>query len=712
MRNNLLKLSSLLLLFACATPLTAQEEQTFYAYAEEKDKDLYSLSLEELMNVAIVSASSQKETLFDAPVSSYSITKEEISKSGVTSIPEALRLCPGVIVRETTNGNYDIHIRGFDNPVRYTETAWQINVLTLVMINNVPVFSNGQGGTYWEGLPIDLIDVERIEIVRGPSAALFGPNAVTGVINIITKDFNSEGWYTSANVQYNTPNSKLGSFAVGKKINNKLNVALTGNYQNRNRHDNQYYRYYHNDFILSENFRKEESREHQMALHKAGINGYVSYKPNENVELDLSLGTSKGAAQKLHFMDSIPLVFSEMQTNYLNLTGKVYNLNARISYTRKVENLLEREIALNSSTYNLNNFDATVDYNWKIANDKIRIRPAINIMQSTYDDLEYGAAKPMGGLLNLKESINSLGASLRADVFPVENLRLVASVRGDKFNIKDDLIFSYQFLSTYKLKDNLLFRAVHSNAKSGLYYSHSFMDMAIPIPMPDGSFLNLNFKSNPNDFNPASNTMTEVGVRSKISSNLHLDITLFTQTLTDLSELLGDVESVVNGIPTQFSQQNLSFKLKQNGATLAANYVPNSKFQFKPFVTFQKTRTEHFFNLRSFVPVVEETSDHDSSPSFYGGFLANYSPISRLNINLNSYFYGKQTMYHAQNAMIQTSEQQIKNKTLLNFKVSYQVFDKFNAYVGGKNLLNQDSREYYGTDRIGSSYFVGAGYNF
>src|SRR5690606_38307694 len=139
-------------------------------------------------------------------------------------------------------------------------------------------------------------------------------NAVTGVINIITKDFSSEDWYASSNIQLNTPDSRLGSFALGKKINSKLNVALTANYQNRRRHDNQYYRYIHNDFILSENFRMEESRNHQMALNKVGINGYVSYKANENMEFDLSLGSSKGEAQKLHFMDDIPLVFTEMQT--------------------------------------------------------------------------------------------------------------------------------------------------------------------------------------------------------------------------------------------------------------------------------------------------------------------------------------------------------------------------------------------------------------
>ena len=66
------------------------------------------MNLEDLMDVKIVSASKKAESLFDAPLSASGITRDEIKKAGVTSIPEALRLVPGLIVREMTNGNYDV----------------------------------------------------------------------------------------------------------------------------------------------------------------------------------------------------------------------------------------------------------------------------------------------------------------------------------------------------------------------------------------------------------------------------------------------------------------------------------------------------------------------------------------------------------------------------------------------------------------------------
>src|SRR6187402_3672610 len=123
------KVFLLLLLFA--TPAFSQEQPN--------EEDLYDLSLEELMNVPINSASKKDETLFDAPLSSYTITRSDIDKAGSTSIMEALRLAPGVIVREQTNGVYDIHIRGLDNILRTSQAYTKTNLTTLVMIDSRPV---------------------------------------------------------------------------------------------------------------------------------------------------------------------------------------------------------------------------------------------------------------------------------------------------------------------------------------------------------------------------------------------------------------------------------------------------------------------------------------------------------------------------------------------------------------------------------------------
>src|ERR1051325_3990773 len=102
---------------------------------------LSELSLEELMDISIYSASKSEESLFETPLSSSVVTKEQIKRAGCTTIMEALRLVPGVIVREQTNGSYDIHLRGLDNVPPNSSMFFFANSTTLVMIDNRPVYN-------------------------------------------------------------------------------------------------------------------------------------------------------------------------------------------------------------------------------------------------------------------------------------------------------------------------------------------------------------------------------------------------------------------------------------------------------------------------------------------------------------------------------------------------------------------------------------------
>src|SRR5687768_7542642 len=102
--------------------------------SSQRVDDLSAFSLEELMNIPIYSVSKVEESTFDAPLSSSVVTREEMQRAGCTTIMEALRLHPGLIVREQTNGNYDIHIRGLDNVPPNLGMYFFTNSTTLVMI--------------------------------------------------------------------------------------------------------------------------------------------------------------------------------------------------------------------------------------------------------------------------------------------------------------------------------------------------------------------------------------------------------------------------------------------------------------------------------------------------------------------------------------------------------------------------------------------------
>jgi iron complex outermembrane receptor protein len=139
---------------------------------------LADLSLEELANVRVTTATLRSERLSDAPASIFVITGEDIRRSGARSIAEALRLAPNLEVAQVSASSYAITARGFQNVIT--------NKL-LVLLDGRALYTTVLSGVLWDAQDLMLEDVERIEVISGPGAALYGANAFTGVINIITK---------------------------------------------------------------------------------------------------------------------------------------------------------------------------------------------------------------------------------------------------------------------------------------------------------------------------------------------------------------------------------------------------------------------------------------------------------------------------------------------------------------------------------------------
>ncbi|MGH8692302.1 MAG: TonB-dependent receptor plug domain-containing protein, partial [Burkholderiales bacterium] len=133
---------------------------------------------EELANLEITSVSRRAERLADAPASVFVITGDDIRRSGVTSLPEALRLAPNLQVARVDARQYAISARGFNNTIA--------NKL-LVLIDGRTVYTPLFSGVFWDAQDVFLEDVERIEVISGPGATLWGANAVNGIINVITR---------------------------------------------------------------------------------------------------------------------------------------------------------------------------------------------------------------------------------------------------------------------------------------------------------------------------------------------------------------------------------------------------------------------------------------------------------------------------------------------------------------------------------------------
>src|SRR5260221_6359385 len=148
------------------------------AQQQKNVADVATLSMEDLMNLQVTSVSKRTQKVADAAAAVFVITQEDIRRSGATSIPEALRLARGLQVARIDENKWAIAARGFNG---------RFDNKLLVLIDGRSVYTPLFSGVYWNVQDVMLEDVDRIEVIRGPGATLWGANAVNGVINIITK---------------------------------------------------------------------------------------------------------------------------------------------------------------------------------------------------------------------------------------------------------------------------------------------------------------------------------------------------------------------------------------------------------------------------------------------------------------------------------------------------------------------------------------------
>ena len=160
-----------------ALPLIAAVPLAGEAAVESLER-LKAMSLDELMSVEVTTVSRVARPLDATAAAVFVIGREDIRRSGAANIPELLRMVPGLHVARLNNNNYAVSARGFSG--RFAEKL-------LVMMDGRTLYTPLFAGVYWDVQETPLADVERIEVIRGPGAAIWGSNAVNGVINIITR---------------------------------------------------------------------------------------------------------------------------------------------------------------------------------------------------------------------------------------------------------------------------------------------------------------------------------------------------------------------------------------------------------------------------------------------------------------------------------------------------------------------------------------------
>ena len=301
--------------------------------AASSPQDITELSLEELMNLEVTTVSRQKSTIGQSPAAVFVITQEMIRRSGATVIPELFRMVPGMDVARIDNNKWAISIRGFND--RFANKL-------LVQIDGRTHYSVVNSGVYWDTVDYPLEDIERIEIIRGPGASMWGANAVNGIISIVTKSAKKTAGGL-VEVGGGTEELGFGTLRYGGKIRENLS-----------------YRAYAKGFKWGEEFLSGDDPHDQWWGTSTGARFDWQASESDAVTLDAGYLRSDAGRHDGRATSSAPFMVTNLETEESN------NAHVLTNWTHKLD--VDSSLGLNLywDHTNRNSTNGYVNFNWNI----------------------------------------------------------------------------------------------------------------------------------------------------------------------------------------------------------------------------------------------------------------------------------------------------------------------------------------------------------
>jgi iron complex outermembrane receptor protein len=698
----------------------AQVDSTQQDMLETSIQNILKLPVKGLGDLEIVSASKKAEKVFDAPLAATVLTKEEIKASGATSLIELMKLIPGIMVREISNGNYEVHLRGLEYVAPYSRLTQHTNRTTLIMINGRSVYNHLSGGVFWETLPIDINDIERIEVVRGPSVPLYGANAVSGVIHFITRKKNtSNNIDVIGNVQYGNFDTKILNTSIAYRVNEKLDIGFSSNYQHRHRTDLQYYNRSKSQYIdrsslnivgFTPDFIYPDTT---LALEKFASNAYLNFHPTAKTELSMRIGTQDSEGHKVYSENGVSnLNFTQSNTNYVDFSAQIGQLKGQYNYWWGITD--ERS---SQAAYKFRVQEANLEYNFdKIAN--LRITPFVSLRRIEYDEVR----DPKRSVLFSSDGVakgDNYGGGLNIDYLLWKKLRLIGAMRVEHFEISKSTYLAYQAIATYKPNDNLIFRLVVGKSNAGNFIYDTFLSFTrtTPSPIPNAPSIRIEVLGNRN-LKLLTQDIIEAGMRWKINKVFSVDVEAFLSSTYNIPiNITQAPQRISSQLISQTSRyENTDLSIRQKGMTFTGEVVL-PKLNFKTYITFQQSNLINFspnyvvpeVNRQRNITTLTDTV-HTATPPYFGGLILNYYLSKKMQVYINPYFFGQSTYFYLK-AIRNTNEPQyfanIPSQILLNIKLSYQIEKRLNLFINLRNLFSNQNFQHFHTDRMRPLYLVG-----
>jgi len=622
----------------------------------------FDLTLEELMNINISSASKWEESSFESSTASYVITEEDIKRSGATSIPEILRLAPGVQVARIDSDEWAVGIRGFND--RFSD---KLLVLIDGRSSYVPLFS----GVYWNSIDYILPDIEKIEVIRGPGGSLWGANAVNGVINIITK-------------KAKDTQGKFLSFAAGNYNKN----IVSGRYGGQLKNGDYYSMFLKNnarDMFYDKTSGNKSNDD--WAMKRAGLKyeSVLSESSGITFQSELYDGVTN---QDYKFPDT---------NNIVNGETDIFGGNAIVKYTNNLAKKSKLDIQLN---FDYDNRDEVIlDRSNRTVGLNIEHQLKYNSKNEIVYGLEYRNTKD-----NLRETkIN--GTNYLSFDRPKLSYDIFSAFFQNKSELVNDKLF-FTLGSKFEYND-----FTHSNIQPTARISyiinktkHLWAAVSKAVRQPtrwEDGFSRIyhargaKIYGNQN-FDNEKTTSYELGYKSHPFKILSYDLTAFYNDYDNLRGLIYDDN-------TGNLNLNNSAKGESYGFEVSANYDPTNKLRL--------ALNYSFIRISLHPGALTDQSEYfeDMTPYNQLGIMAYY--------NINSKLRFDNHLYYNDNLSDDFLEVDADSYIRFDSNISYKLLKGLEVSLIGQNLTDSRHNEwgaslYSTTKEVGRTFLIKVNYEF
>lgn len=644
----------LVFLLGCFLPMTV-------AAAEISSNQLLNLNLEDLMKIKVTTASRHPQNLNQVPAAVFVITQDDIRRSGATSIPEALRMAPGVDVARIGTDKWAISIRGFNG--RFADKLQ-------VLIDGRSVYNPLFAGVQWEQQDTLMEDIDRIEVIRGPNAAVWGANAVNGVINIITKK--------AAETQGTLFSAGGGSFEhgfVGARYGAKIN-------------DDTHYRVYAKGFTR-DNMSTVTGQTANDAWHSA----------RGGFRLDHSRGIDQFTLQGDVFynafgdrLDKTQLISPIIQAETARGHNEGGNIRFRWDRTLSEQSSIMLQTyydrvdyrLLTSSVFRAESFDIDFQHRFPLWNrHDLTWGGNYRLYHNKVSDNELISFGP-------RQQTNHLASAfIRDEITLIPNL--VKLTLGSRFDHNDftgmEIQPNARLMLTPDEKSSLWFavsRAVRipSRAENDILFNARTLTSfpGVPLALPIPILTQLTGSSN---FSAEKLLAYEVGFRHQFSPQASLDVAAFYNDYSQLRDLSSGFPSFHAGFPPYLILPIL-LNNKASGHTYGVetsmDWRPHEKWRLQANYTYIDMHIRSDSPLKQFDPTTG--SANAVSPQHQISTRSHYDFSDRLQLNLWLRYVSSIDFYR------------LPGYVTMDARLAYRPKRNIELFVVGQNLFSQNHREF------------------